>query len=127
MRSRSIRKEDLEHKALAETGNIILDGWASAPARANSPGRFRIPPFARRRDVGPSGASPAMNSRRLIQSMTLETIAPLSDDPAWNNAGGTRAVRAVPLDKDSSIPFLIRGRAVTATSISRRGIPCTEI
>jgi hypothetical protein len=34
----------------------------------------------------------AMNSRRLIQSMALETIAPLSDDTAWNNAGGTHAV-----------------------------------
>jgi hypothetical protein len=116
-------------KALAETGNIILDGWASAPARANSPGRFRIPQFARRRGVRPSSASLAMNFPDLIQSMTLETIAPLSDDTAWNNAGGTRAVavRAVPRDKDSSIPFLIGGRAVTATSISRRGFPCTEI
>jgi hypothetical protein len=34
-----------------------------------------------------------MNSRRLIQSMALETIAPLSDDPAWTNARGARGWR----------------------------------
>jgi hypothetical protein len=34
-----------------------------------------------------------MNSRRLIQSMTLETIAPLSDDPSATNAGAARGCR----------------------------------
>jgi len=53
MGSRSIRKEDIENKALAENGNVI-----------------RLC----------AGAGP----------MTLETIAPMSDDPAWNNASSTR-------------------------------------
>ena len=41
----------------------------------------------------PRSPSRAMNSRCLIQSMALETIAPLSDDPAWTNARGPRGWR----------------------------------
>jgi len=52
------------------------------------------PPLMRSQGQSRMRSQPvAMNSRRLIQSMTLETIAPLSDDPSATNAGAARGCR----------------------------------